>query len=266
MFVTKNSQSFARGLDLRRQDYHSAGIFGKNHKKTGGNFGNEKSFLSFVSIFGVIMGHKERILEKASDLFMRYGIRSITMDEIASQLGVSKKTLYQFFADKDAMVEAVVNEETKRNEEGCRQFSDKAENAVHEIFLAMDNMQEMLKAMNPQLIHDLEKHHPAAFKRLKQYKYQFLYGMIRENLERGIKEDLYRADINADLTVRHRIESAFMPFNQEVFPQNKFPMNQACQELAVLFLHSVCNLNGKKMIDKYSIERQKNILHDQKTS
>jgi AcrR family transcriptional regulator len=68
------------------------------------------------------MGHKERILEKATDLFMRYGIRSITMDEIATQLGVSKKTLYQFFADKDAMVEAVMNEETKRNEEGCRQF------------------------------------------------------------------------------------------------------------------------------------------------
>lgn len=219
-----------------------------------------------MSIFKGIMGHKERILEKATDLFMRYGIRSITMDEIAAQLGVSKKTLYQFFADKDAMVEAVVNEETKRNEEGCRQFSDMAENAVHEIFLAMDNMQEMLKAMNPQLIHDLEKHHPAAFKRLKQYKHHFLYGMIRENLERGIKEDLYRADINTDLTVRHRIESAFMPFNEEVFPQNKFPMNQACQELAVLFLHSVCSPNGKKMIEKYSNERQKTILHDQKIS
>ena len=212
------------------------------------------------------MGHKERILEKATDLFMRYGIRSITMDEIATQLGVSKKTLYQFFADKDAMVEAVMNEEMKRNEEECRQFSAMAENAVHEIFLAMDNMQEMLKAMNPQLIHDLEKHHPAAFKRLKQYKYHFLYGMIRENLERGIREDLYRADINTDLTVRHRIESAFMPFNQEVFPQNKFPMNQACQELAILFLHSVSSLNGKKMIEKYSNERQKNILHDQKIS
>lgn len=241
-------------------------FFGKNHKKTGGNFGNENSFLSFVSNFSGIMGHKERILEKATDLFMRYGIRSITMDEIATQLGVSKKTLYQFFADKDAMVEAVVNEETKRNEEGCRQFSARAENAVHEIFLAMDNMQEMLKAMNPQLIHDLEKHHPVAFKRLKQYKYHFLYGMIKENLERGIKEDLYRTDINTDLTVRHRIESAFMPFNQEVFPQNKFPMNQACQELAILFLHSICNIKGKKLIETYLNESQKTILHEQKIS
>ena len=210
------------------------------------------------------MENKERIFEKATDLFMRYGIRSITMDEIAAQLGISKKTIYQFFTDKDAMVEAVMNEEMKRNEEGCRGFSTTAENAVHEIFLAMDSMQEMLKTMNPQLIHDLEKFHPVASKRLKQYKYQFLFTMIKENLERGRREEIYRNDLNTDLTTRHRIESAFMPFNQEAFPQNKYPLNQTCQELAVLFLHSICNPSGKKLIEKYSSERQKTILHEQK--
>src|SRR5450432_2960889 len=212
------------------------------------------------------MENKERILAKATDLFMRYGIRSITMDEIAAQLGISKKTIYQFFTDKDAMVEAVVKEEVKRNEEGCLFFSSASENAVHEIFLAMDNIQEMLKAMNPQLIHDMEKHHPSAYKLLKQYKYQFLYTMIKENIERGSREELYRGDLNIDLISRHRIETAFMPFNQEVFPQNKYPMNQTCQELAILFLHSICNERGKKLIEKYLNERQKTILHEQKIS
>jgi AcrR family transcriptional regulator len=209
---------------------------------------------------------KERILEKATDLFMRYGIRSITMDEIAAQLGISKKTIYQFFTDKDAMVEAVVDEEMKRNEDDCRGFSSEAENAVHEIFLALDDVQEMLKSMNPQLIFDLEKHHPAAYKRLKKYKNQFLYTMIKENLERGGREDIYRPDLNEDLITRHRIETAFMPFNQEAFPQNKFPMNQTCQELGVLYLHSICNIHGKKLIEKYLNERQKNNLHEQKIS
>jgi TetR/AcrR family transcriptional regulator, cholesterol catabolism regulator len=210
------------------------------------------------------MENKERILEKAHDLFIRYGIRSITMDEIAAQLGISKKTIYQFFIDKDAMVEAVVNKEISRNEEGCRSFSMTAENAVHEIFLALDSIQEMLKAMNPQLMYDLEKHHPVAYKRLKQYKYQFLYATIKENLEKGTREDLYRPDLNVDLTTRHRIETAFMPFNQDAFPLNKYPMNQTCQELAILFLHSICNAKGKKLIEKYLNERQKNILHEQK--
>jgi AcrR family transcriptional regulator len=210
------------------------------------------------------MEMKDRILEKATDLFMRYGIRSITMDEIAAQLGISKKTIYQFFTDKDAMVEAVVNEEMKRNEDGCVGFSQTAENAVHEIFLAMDDVSEMLKAMNPQLIHDLEKHHPAAYKRLKQYKHQFLYNVIMENLDRGVREGHYRKDLNADLTSRHRIETAFMPFNQEVFPHNKYPMNQTCQDLGILFLHSVCNEKGKELIENYLTERQKPILHEQK--
>ncbi len=127
-------------------------------------------------------------------------------------------------------------------------------------------LQEMLKAMNPQLVYDLEKHHPVAFKRLKQYKYQFLYTMIKENLERGAREDLYRTDLNVDLTTRHRIESAFMPFNQEAFPHNKYPMNQTCKELAILFLHSICNQNGKKLIEKYLNERQKTFSNEQKIS
>jgi hypothetical protein len=130
----------------------------------------------------------------------------------------------------------------------------------------MDSFEEMLKTMNPQLIHDLEKHHPSAFKRLKQYKYQFLYAMIMENLERGIRENLYRTDLNADITSRHRIETAFMPFNQEAFPPNKYPMNQTCQELAILYLHSICNAEGKKLIEKYLNERNKTILHEQKIS
>ncbi len=210
------------------------------------------------------MENKERILVKAHDLFMQYGIRSITMDEIAAQLGISKKTIYQFFTDKDAMVEAVVNEVINRNEEDCRSFTLTAENAVHEIFMAMDFTQEMLKAMNPQIMYDLEKHHPSAYKRLKQYKYQFLFSTIKENLERGAREEIYRTDLNIDLTTRHRIESAFMPFNQEAFPQNKYPMNQTCQELAILFLHSVCNPKGKKLIEKYLNERQKNFSNEQK--
>ncbi len=200
---------------------------------------------------------KDRILEKAADLFMRYGIRSITMDEIAAQLGISKKTIYQFFTDKDEMVEAVVDEEMKENENACREFKVNAEDAVQEIFLAMEDMQEMLKTMNPQLMYDLEKHHPGAYRRLKQYKYHFLYTMIRENLERGIKEENYRSGLNLDITTRHRIETAFMIFNQEAFPQNKFPMNQTCQELALLYLHSIINSRGKKLIDKYLNEREK---------
>jgi len=201
---------------------------------------------------------KDRILQKANDLFMRYGIRSITMDEIATQLGISKKTIYQFFTDKDEMVEAVVDQEIKRNEEECRGFRTNSDNAVHEIFIALEEMEEMLKGMNPLIMYDLEKHHPKAFKKFRDHKYLLMYKMVKENLERGVKEEIYRLDMNFDVVAKSRIESVFMSFNQDIFPHSRYRIPEVCYELASLFLNGITNSKGRKLIEKYSQERSKN--------
>ena len=98
-----------------------------------GNFGNMKSFLSFVAL-KLKMEIKERIKQKADELFMRYGIKSITMDEIANQLGISKKTIYQSFADKDELVDEVVGELLTYNQNCCNKDRAKATDAIHEVF------------------------------------------------------------------------------------------------------------------------------------
>jgi AcrR family transcriptional regulator len=232
----------------------------KKMKKPAGNFGNKKSFHSFA----VRMEVKERILAKAADLFLRYGIRSITMDEIATQLGISKKTIYQFFTDKDDMVSAVIDQEIKKNEQECLQFRDKAENAVHQVFLALESLEEMLKYTNPLMLYDLEKHHPKAFRKLKEYKYQFLYQVTVDNVEWGMDEELYRADIQKDIVVKGRIESAFLVFNPDVFPHSRYKMSEVNYELALFFLHGVATAKGKKLIEKYTTERNKKLSHEQK--
>jgi AcrR family transcriptional regulator len=215
-----------------------------------------------VPRFEEIMDVKARILEKATDLFMRYGIRSITMDEIASQLGISKKTIYQFFTDKDELVEGVVDQEIQRNVMKCERFQHIAENAVHEIFVAAEEMAEMLKSMNPLIMYDLEKHHPKAHKKYRDHINQFMLRAIKDNLERGVAEDLFRADMVQDIVARHRIESAFMPFNQDVFPHSRYRVVEVCFELAMLYLHGITNPLGKKMIEKYSTERNKQLSHE----
>jgi TetR/AcrR family transcriptional regulator, cholesterol catabolism regulator len=207
---------------------------------------------------------KERILSKATDLFMRYGIRSITMDEIAAQLGISKKTIYQFFTDKDDMVAAVIDHEIGSNEMECMQFRDQSENAVHHVFLAMENLEEMLSCTNPLMLYDLEKHHPRSYKKLKEYKYQFLYRILIDNLQSGIREELYRSDIQLDIVAKCRIESAFLVFNQDVFPHSRYKISEVNFELAMLFLHGVTTAKGKKLIEKYTTERNKKSAHEQK--
>ncbi len=210
------------------------------------------------------MDVKERILTKAADLFMRYGIRSITMDEIANQLGISKKTIYQFFTDKDDMVSAVIEQEIMRNEAECIQFRDDAADAVHEIFLALDDLDEMLKYTNPLMLYDLEKHHPKAFQKIKGYKYQFLYKALLDNLQRGIREGMYRSDLHTDIVAKNRIESAFLIFNPDLFPHSRYKMSEVSYELAMLFLHGVVTPEGKKLIEKYTAERTQKLSHEQK--
>jgi AcrR family transcriptional regulator len=206
---------------------------------------------------------KDRILTKAADLFIRYGIRSITMDEIAAQLGISKKTIYQFFTDKDDVVSAVIDHEVRHKEEDCLQFRNNAADAVHEIFLALEDLEEMLRYTNPLMLYDLEKYHPNAFEKLKEYKYRFLYAKLIDNLRWGMEEGLYRHDIQKDIVAKSRIESAFLVFNTDLFPNSRYNISEVSFQLATLFLHGVATEKGKMLIEKYTTERTKKLSHEQ---
>ena len=200
---------------------------------------------------------EERILHKSHELFMRYGVRSVSMDEIAAHLGISKKTIYQYYSDKDALVEGVVGIEITRNENQCSLQQQVCENAVHEIFIAVDMLQEMLTHMNPSLIFDLEKYHPKAFKKFNDHKNKFMYAIIKNNLERGITEGLYREEIKPDILARFRLASTFLIFNPELFPPGHHSLSQILDEVTDNFLYGVTTAKGQKLIQKYKLQRHK---------
>ena len=113
---------------------------------------------------------KERILQKANDLFRRYGFKSITMDEIATQLGASKKTIYQYFSDKDELVEAVVKQTIDYAQQTCDNSRINSKDAVHELFEAMAFVQQIFSGMNPAMMYDLERFHPQAYRLFVDHK------------------------------------------------------------------------------------------------
>ena len=189
---------------------------------------------------------------------MQYGVRSVTMDEIAVQLGVSKKTLYQYYADKDELVDAVIIDVLSINQENCIKDRGMAKNAIHEVFLAIDMMQEMFQDMNPSVLFELEKYYPSAFEKFTQHKYSFLYKVLKENIERGITEELYRSDIDKEILIKARLEGMMMPFNQMVFPKNKFDLIKVEKELTTHFLYGLATIKGYKLITKYQQDRNNN--------
>jgi len=199
-----------------------------------------------------------RIKQKAHDLVMQYGIRSVSMDDIASALGMSKKTIYHHFADKDELIEAVIKDKIKESQVCCERDKETARNAIHEMFLAMEMMQELFQHMNPSVIYDMEKFHPRSFFHFSQHKHQFLYKVLKDNVERGIKEGLYRAEIDIDIIIKARLENMMLAFNQQLFPKNKFSLVVVEIQLTEHFLFGLASPKGYKLILKYQQERFKN--------
>ena len=202
------------------------------------------------------MEPKERILNKARDLFLQYGIRSVSMDDIANNLGMSKKTLYQYYADKDELVDAVIEAHISEIQTECLDCHKKADDAVHEIFLTMEHIMEELQNMNPMILYDLEKFHHQAYRRFKEYKDKFLAQLIRENIEWGIKDELYRPEIDVDVMCKFRLESLMIPFNVSVFPPGKYNLGQLSREIIEHFVYGLATIKGHKLIQKYNLQRQ----------
>ncbi|HEY6504109.1 MAG TPA: TetR/AcrR family transcriptional regulator [Chitinophagaceae bacterium] len=209
------------------------------------------------------MEPKERILIKAEELFMQYGIRSMSMDDIANNLGMSKKTVYQYYADKDELVDAVVDGHIKEIQTDCGVCRDAASDAVHEIFITMEMIMEQFANMNPMLLYDLEKFHFRSYQRVKEHKDKFLAEVIRKNIEWGIKEELYRPELNIDVITKFRLESMMIPFNVALFPPGKYNLGTLTEIIIEHFVYGLATIKGHKLIQKYNEQRQKKLSYDE---
>lgn len=195
-------------------------------------------------------------------MFMRFGIRSVSMDDIAVQLGMSKKTLYQYFADKDELVDAVLGDEVTQGQQDCIGCFSASKDAVEEIFLTMEHILEQFRNMNPMVLYDLQKFHHTSFQKFLKYKNEFLFEVIRKNMERGIKEELFRPEINVDVLSKFRIETMMLAFNMDLFPPRKYNLAEVTREIIEHFLYGLSTLKGHKLILKYNEQRQKKLSYE----
>ncbi len=198
-----------------------------------------------------VMETKDRILLGAEELFFKYGIKSITMDDIAKHLAISKKTIYQFFSDKNELVETLMREKLKHDECDIKKIQADSENVIVEVFNTMKHIGIMFSKINPNIFYDLQKYHPNAWIQFKVFKQECMAQMVENSIERGVKEGLVRSDLNAKILARLRIEEVEMGLNSEIFPPDKFKMLEVQIVMIDHFLHGICTLKGHKLINKY---------------
>ena len=193
---------------------------------------------------------KDRIIQAAAELFMRNGIRSVSMDDIASHLAMSKKTLYKWFENKDQIVLTSIQQHIAQ-EESCSQQMPPADNVLEEMFNFMQWHRQMLTNLHPSIFYDLQKYHPQAWSLFTEHKNTFILQKVADHLRRGIAEGVFRADLDVEVLCRLRIAEIEVCFDNQVFPHRQFELVHLHTVCLEHFLLGIASLKGHRLINQY---------------
>ena len=194
---------------------------------------------------------KEKILKGAEELFMKYGVRSISMDDIARHLAVSKKTLYQHFADREDIVTLTCQSHLEKSTAEFTAIKKQAKNAIEELASISTCLKKNFEGMNPSLLFDLQKYHPKAWGAWVNHKNKFIRESVVSNLKQGIEEGYFRTEINPDIIGTMRLELMQLAFDESVFPKERFRLADVQIALFDHFVHGLVTEKGRKLYQKY---------------
>ena len=200
------------------------------------------------------MSTENQILSESYALFHQFGIKSVTMDDIAKKLSISKKTLYKYHANKKGLVLKIMETQIRETENECIEMCSKADNAIHELLLLMEMVKRIFHNINPSLMYDLQKHHPKSWGLMEIHQNVFLYEMIKVVLNRGVEEKLFRQTLNVKILTKMRLEELKSSFNAEIFPPSEYNMEELQIVMLEHFILGISTLEGHEMAIKYQLE------------
>jgi len=145
---------------------------------------------------------EKEIIAGATEVFMRLGIKSVNMDDISRQLGISKKTLYKFVSDKNDLVQKTVQVMMDLEDLAIDEIQSRGLNAIDENMEIMKHVTGMLNNMHPSIIFDMEKYHPSVLKYMTENRHCNIHKCVLSNLNKGVKEGLYRKNLNTEVIAK----------------------------------------------------------------
>ncbi len=190
------------------------------------------------------------IIEESAKLFMKFGIRSLTMDDVAKNLRISKKTLYQFVSDKDDLVTKCIDAACDRDCTYINQVVDEHQNAIEELLAISQYVSQRLNNIHPSIFFDLEKYHPEAMGRFEKHRNEYIASSIKRNLEAGIEQGVYRKNLNTDIIARIYLSCVDNVLHGDLARQSELNMSLIYQEMVSYHLHGVASEKGLKYLEK----------------
>lgn len=196
------------------------------------------------------------LLEKTISLFMRFGIRSVSMDDLAREAGVSKKTIYQHYQDRNDVVASAMRYHIDKVEYRCREIFDSTENPIDQLLQVGEYIRDMTRQMNPLLLYELQKYFPQVWEIVHRHRIEFISGNIASNIRNGIEMGLYRQDLNIDIVSRIYINLVDLIFNEEAFPKVEFTFKELHHEMILYHIHGISTPKGTQYLN------EKQVSHD----
>ena len=196
----------------------------------------------------------EKIISASAELFSQYGFKTITMDDIARRSGISKKTLYLHFANKEEVVNESMIWYKNQTTNACSMVLDTAGNPVEAMVKILAFFDTMFKRINPMAMFELQRFYPEAYKIFRDMLIERDVVMMRDNILAGIKEGYYRADLNADILARYRIETSLLILQPNLLVNDRNTLTTVAMEIGEHFMYGIMTPKGEELFKEYKVK------------
>lgn len=197
------------------------------------------------------METQDKILKVSLELFFKFGIKRVTMDDIAKELGMSKKTIYQFYKEKDDLVNQLCKIELDKQLRDFSTIQEEAADPLHEILVISEKIRNMLQPITPVFFLDLQKFYPAAYEQFLSFRKYCTSTLIFKNIKVGVEMGLYRNDIDIPFTAEYRMAQIDMLMFGNYFSYDAISFSKAHELVLDMFVYSICSIKGHKLINNY---------------
>lgn len=201
---------------------------------------------------------KKEIIKAALDVYMKFGIKSVTMDEMARQLGVSKKTLYIYVKDKNELVEECFLYGQGCDMEMMDNICKDGENAIEELLEIYRSIIKILGSIHPSIFFDLQKYHPNALKLVKNHKDETIRQRVVANMEKGMAEGVYRGNLTPDIVSRIHMATMDLIMSGELVPLTDYKMEEVFSEFFRYDVRGIASEKGLELL-KELIRKDENL-------
>lgn len=194
---------------------------------------------------------EEIILNRARDVFFMYGLKSISMNDLARESGISKRRIYTFFSDKNELIERLVDSLIEEQRVILSESREKAKDAVDEVLLQSEAAVEFLSKVSPRFFLELQKSVAPMWDRIHYYRNQVLLPAIQENLLTGIRENYYRHDIDPEFVARVRLLQTDAVWQPNELLNKALTPESLMKQLTAFYLHGITSEKGKERLNLY---------------